>query len=33
MNNAAGGSIDSGSTLTLNAMALNNGGSVSAQQR
>ncbi|WP_082061083.1 filamentous hemagglutinin N-terminal domain-containing protein [Pseudomonas sp. MRSN 12121] len=32
LNNAQGGSIDSGMTLTLRAMALNNGGSIGARQ-
>ncbi|KPA99647.1 filamentous hemagglutinin N-terminal domain-containing protein [Pseudomonas asplenii] len=32
LNNAAGGSIDSGAALTLQAMALNNGGTINALQ-
>ncbi|MFZ4969139.1 hypothetical protein ACL9RJ_33305, partial [Pseudomonas sp. Mn2068] len=32
LNNATGGSIDSGAVLTLKAMALNNGGTINAQQ-
>ncbi|KPA88528.1 filamentous hemagglutinin family N-terminal domain [Pseudomonas asplenii] len=32
LNNATGGSIDSGAALTLQAMALNSGGTINAQQ-
>ncbi len=32
LNNATGGSIDSGAALTLQAMTLNNGGTINAQQ-